>query len=88
MPSTISADSRHVEWICRLWAACQGKVRVPILYPDLSAMLLHMFCQWSTVWRNSELGVLVAVIAVERYSFLQRCLGLIHSLNAFELSCF
>lgn len=75
MPCTISADTRHVEWICRLWAACQGKVRVAILYPDLSALLLHMFCRWSTVWRNFELGVLLVVIAVERYSFLQRRVG-------------
>lgn len=27
----------------RGWAACQGKVRVPILYPDLSARLLRVF---------------------------------------------
>lgn len=56
-------DTRHVEWVCRLWAACQGKVRVPILYPDLSALLLHVFCQCCAVQRNPEIRVLIAVIA-------------------------
>lgn len=62
------ADTRHVEWVCRLWAVCQGKVRVPILYPDLSAQLLHVFCQCFAVQRNPKRIVLIAVIATLPYS--------------------
>lgn len=62
------ADTRHVEWVCRLWAVCQGKVRVPILYPDLSAQLLHVFCQCFAVQRNPKRIVLIAVIATLPYT--------------------
>lgn len=71
------AGTRHVEWVCRLWAACQGKVRVPILHPDLSDQLRHVFCQCIAVQRNRERIVLIAVIATlprtPNAPFLKRC---------------
>jgi len=60
----------YVEWVCRLWAVCQGKVRVPILYPDLSALLLHVFCQCCAAQRNPEIRVLIAVIAAQPCIYL------------------
>lgn len=56
-------DTCHVEWVCKLWAVCQGKVRAPILYPDLLALLLHVFCQCFSVQRSPEIIVLIAVVA-------------------------
>lgn len=81
-------DTRHVEWVCRLWAACQGKVRVPILFPDLSTLLLHVFCQCCSAQRNPEIRVLIAVLRTPSVVFLRHCGDQIAPFNAFQLSCF